>query len=178
VPATGIRGGEVTTMRILAMTLWLSAGAAALAAQGPPAAPINVDAQGVALHGHDAVAYFTDGKAVPGSSQFETVWHGATWRFATAANRDRFKAAPERYAPQFGGYCAWAVSRNYTADIDPTAFAVVDGKLYVNYSTFVQARWRLNRDENIAKGHANWPALEAQAAAAATGGTPAKKGGR
>jgi hypothetical protein len=152
------------------------------AAQGPPATPVNVDAQGVALHGHDAVAYFTAGQATPGSPQFEHVWSGARWRFASAANRYRFAAAPQQYAPQFGGYCAWAVSRNYTADIDPTAFAVVDGKLYVNYSSFVQARWRLNRAENIAKGHANWPGLLAQATAPRPSSTtppPAgKKGGR
>jgi YHS domain-containing protein len=155
------------------------------AAQGPPAAPVNVNADGVALHGHDAVAYFAQGKAVPGVAQFEHTWNGARWRFANAANRDRFAQQPEQYAPQFGGYCAWAVSRNYTADIDPNAFAVVDGKLYVNYSSFVQARWRLDRAGNIQKGHANWPGLlatatatSAKAAAAAPSGAPAKKGGR
>lgn len=150
-------------------------------AQGPPASPVNVDAQGVALHGHDAVAYFTDGKAVPGSAQFEYVWSGARWRFASAAHRDLFAKAPELYAPQFGGYCAWAVSRNYTADIDPTAFAVVDGKLYVNYSTLVQARWKLDRDGNIAKGHQNWPGLLAQTKTTTAAAAPApasKKGGR
>jgi hypothetical protein len=132
-------------------------------AQGPPKTPINVDADGVALHGHDAVAYFTENKAVPGSAAFEQVWGGARWRFASAANRDRFAAAPATYAPQYGGYCAWAVSRNYTADIDPQAFAVVNGKLYVNYSTLVQVRWRLSRDANIAAADRNWPGLEAQA---------------
>ena len=151
-------------------------------AQGPPATPVNVDAQGIALHGHDAVAYFTQGKAVPGSAQFEQVWGGARWRFSSAANRDAFAKAPEAYAPQFGGYCAWAVSRNYTADIDPKAFTVVNGKLYVNYSTFVQARWTLDREGNITKGHANWPGLRTSATAATsapTTGAPAtKKGGR
>ncbi len=155
---------------------------ASAAAQGPPTTPVNVDAQGVALHGYDAVAYFTEGKATPGSLQFEHTWSGARWRFASAANRDRFAAAPEQYAPQFGGYCAWAVSRDYTADIDPTAFAVVDGKLYVNYSSFVQARWRLNRAENIVKGHANWPGLLARASPSRSSSTApvpaAKKGGR
>jgi hypothetical protein len=161
---------------------WLAGGAAA---QGPPAAPVNVNAEGLALHGHDAVAYFTQGKAVRGVAQFEHVWNGARWRFASAANRDLFAMSPEQYAPQFGGYCAWAVSRNYTADTDPEAFAVVEGKLYVNYSSFVQARWRLDRAGNIQKGQANWPGLLATAkAAASTGRTsvsapaPAKKGGR
>jgi hypothetical protein len=164
----------------LLIGVWLAGGAAA---QGPPAAPVNVNAEGLALHGHDAVAYFTQGKAVPGTAQFEHAWNGARWRFASAASRDLFARNPEQYAPQFGGYCAWAVSRNYTADIDPTAFAVVDGKLYVNYSSFVQARWRLDRAGNIQKGHAHWPGLLATAKAAVpgqapSGPTPGKKGGR
>lgn len=173
-------------MRAAAVALLLGLTLAApLAAQGPPATPVNVDAQGLALHGYDAVAYFTEGRAVAGTAQFEHAWSGARWRFASAANRDRFAKAPEQYAPQFGGYCAWAVSRNYTADIDPKAFAVVNGKLYVNYSSFVQARWRLDRDGNITKGHANWPGLLSAAtsrATAAPAGAPstpaAKKGGR
>jgi hypothetical protein len=163
-------------MRRLALAVVMSVVAwTGAAAQGPPAFPVNVDAQGVALKGHDAVAYFTEGKAVPGLPQFEFAWNGARWRFASAANRDRFATAPDQYAPQFGGYCAWAVSRNYTADIDPQAFAVVDGKLYVNYSTFIQARWRLDRASNIVKGHQNWPGLLSQAKAATAA---AKKGGR
>ena len=121
-------------MRAVAVALLIGfATAAGAAAQAPPAAPVNLDAQGVALHGYDAVAYFTQGQAVPGSAQFEHRWNGGRWRFSTAAHRDAFAKAPDQYAPQFGGYCAWAVSRNYTADIDPIAFAVVDGKLYVNY---------------------------------------------
>lgn len=151
---------------VLGLTLGTSM---SLWAQGPPATAVNVDAEGVALHGHDAVAYHTQGRAVRGTARFEHVWNGARWRFASAANRDAFAAAPDRYAPQFGGYCAWAVSRNYTADIDPDAFAVVDGKLYVNYSSLVQARWRLDRDANIVKGHRNWPGLVAQARRPPTG---------
>lgn len=165
---------------LLTMGVLIGVGGAAAFAQGPPATAVNVDAAGVALHGHDAVAYFTEGKAVPGAPRFELAWNGARWRFSSAANRDAFATAPERYAPQFGGYCAWAVSRNYTADIDPQAFAVVDGKLYVNYSTLIQARWRLDRDGNIARGHENWPGLLAQTRAtdAAAAKAPAKKGGR
>lgn len=156
---------------VLAMVVSVLAWTAG-AAQGPPATPVNVDAEGVTLRGHDAVAYFTEGKAVPGQRQFEFTWSGATWRFASAANRDAFAKAPERYAPQFGGYCSWAVSRNYTATIDPQAFTIVDDKLYLNYSPDVQTRWRQDREGNIAKGRQNWPALVAKAA------PPAKKGGR
>lgn len=143
---------------------------ASVVAQGPPASAVNVDAQGVALHGRDAVAYFTDSKAVPGSARFEHQWNGARWLFASAANRDTFARAPEKYAPQFGGYCSWAVSRNYTADVDPSAFAVVNGRLYLNYSTEVQARWRTDRDGNITKAEGHWPGLLAKAPKKTSGG--------
>ncbi len=146
----------------MAMTLTFGTAMPALA-QGPPASAVNVDAEGVALHGHDPVAYFTEGKAVPGAARFEHQWNGARWRFASAANRDAFAKAPDKYAPQFGGYCSWAVSRNYTADVDPAAFAVVNGKLYLNYSTDVQTRWRVDRDGNITKAEGNWPGLRAKA---------------
>ncbi len=161
----------MTLMRAWLVAVAMTVGNAALGlSQGPPAAAVNVDAQGVALHGHDAVAYFTVGKAVPGAAQFEHQWNGARWRFASAANRDAFAKAPENYAPQFGGYCSWAVSRNYTADIDPNAFTVVNGKLYVNYSTAVQARWQVDRDGNITKAGGNWPGLLAQVPAKKPGG--------
>ena len=116
---------------------------------------------GVAIEGTDPVAYFTDGKPVEGSSEFEHEWMGATWRFASAEHRDRFAAEPEKYAPQYGGYCAWAVAQGYTAKIDPEAWKVVDGKLYLNYSKDVQAQWQSDVPGNIAKGDANWPAIKA-----------------
>jgi hypothetical protein len=120
---------------------------------------VNTDASGLALHGYDAVAYFSDGKPVEGSATFEHQWNGATWRFVSAANRDRFAQDPGAYAPQFGGYCAWAVSRNYTADIDPAAFDIVNGKLFLNYSKLVRLRWKVDRAENIRKADHNWPRL-------------------
>jgi YHS domain-containing protein len=115
--------------------------------------------QTLALSGYDAVAYFTESKAVPGKAEFEHAWNGARWRFASAANRDRFAAAPQTYAPQFGGYCAWAVSRGYTASGDPNAWSVVAGKLYLNYSMKVRAQWEQDVPGNIAKGVANWPSV-------------------
>jgi YHS domain-containing protein len=84
----------------------------------------------VAIKGYDPVAYFKSGKPVEGTGTHEHRWMGATWRFASAANRDAFAADPQRYAPQFGGYCAWAVSQGYTADIDPEAWTIVGDKLY------------------------------------------------
>jgi YHS domain-containing protein len=112
-----------------------------------------------ALGGHDAVAYFTESKAVRGSAEFEVEWSGARWRFASAASRDAFLKEPEKYAPQFGGYCAWAVSQGYTASGDPEAWTVVDGKLYINYSRSVRRSWERDATGNIRKGEANWPGV-------------------
>ena len=113
----------------------------------------------VAIEGTDTVAYFTEGKTVKGSSGFTHQWKGATWRFKNAANRDAFAASPEKYSPQFGGYCAWAVSQGYTAGIDPEAWKVVQGKLYLNYSKGVQSQWVEDIPGNIAKAESNWPGV-------------------
>ena len=121
--------------------------------------PINTDASGLALKGYDPVAYFFDGKPVLGLPGLQYEWNGAIWRFATATNRERFIADPAAFVPQFGGYCAWAVSRNYTADTDPDAFDIVNGKLYLNYSILVQLRWKVTREDNIRKAEQNWPKL-------------------
>jgi YHS domain-containing protein len=91
--------------------------------------PINTTLFGVAIKGFDPVAYFVEGKPRQGASNFTVEWQGATWRFANAQHRDAFKATPEQFAPQFGGYCAWAVSQNYTASTDPeNAWKIVNGK--------------------------------------------------
>jgi hypothetical protein len=119
---------------------------------------------GVAIEGTDPVAYFTEGKAVKGSSAFTRRWKGAAWRFKNAANRDAFAAAPEKCAPQFGGYCAWVVSQGYTAGIDPEAWKVVRGKLYLNYSKGVQAQWVEDIPGNIAKAESNWPGVHCRPA--------------
>jgi hypothetical protein len=118
----------------------------------------------VAIEGTDPVAYFTEGRPVEGSSDFEHEWMGATWRFVSAANRDLFAADPDKYAPQYGGYCAWAVSQGYTASIDPEAWKVVDGKLYLNYSKDVQTQWTQDVPGNVTKGDANWPKIRADLA--------------
>ena len=113
----------------------------------------------LAVSGYDAVAYFREGKPVEGSSDHEFEWNGATWRFTSAANLAAFKADPEAYAPRYGGYCAWAVSQGYTASTDPTAWRIVDGRLYLNYSHDVQRRWEQDIPGNIAKGDGNWPGV-------------------
>jgi YHS domain-containing protein len=115
--------------------------------------------QGLALKGYDPVAYFTDGKPIEGSPAINYQWHGATYRFTTAEHRDVFMANPERYAPQFGGYCAFAVSRGTTADGDPFQWAVVDKKLYVNNNAIAAKLWSQDRLGNIKAGSTNWPLI-------------------
>ncbi|HAH09118.1 MAG TPA: YHS domain protein [Alphaproteobacteria bacterium] len=111
----------------------------------------------LALGGYDTVAYFTVGKPTKGSDKFQTEYKGALWYFASQENLDKFKANPDAYRPQFGGYCAWAVSQGYTASADPHAWRIVDGKLYVNYDKSVQATWEKDIPGNIAKANKNWP---------------------
>ncbi|PZD71199.1 hypothetical protein C1752_07475 [Acaryochloris thomasi RCC1774] len=112
---------------------------------------------GVAIKGYDPVAYFTDSEPVEGNSEFSYDWMGATWHFANAENRDSFSSEPEKYAPQYGGYCAWAVKKGTTAPIDPQAWKIVDGKLYLNLNPSIQKRWQKDIPGNIAKADENWP---------------------
>ena len=130
-----------------------------VAHQAVAATPAIYTEGGIAVDGTDVVAYFTQGKPVAGKRSITYDWMGATWRFATAANRDAFIADPTAYAPQYGGYCAWAVSEGYTASTTPSAWKIVDGKLYLNYSRRNQRRWERDIPGRIASGDANWPAV-------------------
>ncbi len=114
---------------------------------------------GIAIDGTDAVAYFTQGGPVPGSPTLTHEWMGVQWQFSTPENRDAFAADPEAYAPQYGGYCAYAVSEGYTASTTPKAWKIVDGKLYLNYSRRVKRRWERDIPERIRSADANWPAV-------------------
>lgn len=116
---------------------------------------------GVAVRGTDIVAYFTEGRPVRGSAAHQLTWRGTVWHFASAAHRDRFAADPEAFAPAYGGFCAWAVSRGYTASTDPQAWRIVDRRLYLNYSLEIRRRWSQDIPGNIALGDANWPRLSA-----------------
>lgn len=124
--------------------------------------PIYSNFFGKAIKGYDPVAYFKNSKATEGDSDFSYEWNGATWYFANATNRAAFIANPEKYAPQYGGYCAWAVSQGYTAKIDPEAWRIQDGKLYLNYSRGVQETWEQDIPGNIAKADIHWPKLLAE----------------
>lgn len=112
---------------------------------------------GLAIGGTDPVAYFTEGRPVAGSPDYQLEWHEATWQFASAAHRDRFEADPEAYAPQYGGWCAWAAARGEAASTVPEAWKVVDDKLYLNYSRFIQWRWERDIPGYIEAADAHWP---------------------
>jgi YHS domain-containing protein len=117
---------------------------------------------GVALRGYDPVAYFSDGKPAKGSAQHKAEHKGSTFHFASKANQEAFIANPVKYAPQYGGYCAFGVSGGYKAAIDPAAFTVVDGKLYLNYNRDVQKKWSADIPGHVAKANKNWPSVSAQ----------------
>ena len=111
----------------------------------------------MAIRGTDPVAYFTEGQAVEGNSEYETEYQGATWRFSSTENQELFESDPEAYAPQYGGYCAKAVSEGNVVSTDPEAWKIVDDKLYLNYSPAVQAQWVEDIEGNIRLGDEMWP---------------------
>lgn len=119
--------------------------------------PVNKTSAGLALRGYDTVAYFREGAAVGGRAEFAHEWNGARWLFKSAENRDAFAREPEAYAPQNGGYCSYAVARGYTADADPQAWKVVNGKLYLNYNEDVRRLWEQDIPGFIQKSEHNWP---------------------
>ena len=111
----------------------------------------------VAISGYDPVAYFTEGQPTEGSGDITHSWGGATWQFASVENQQAFAANPEKYAPQYGGFCAWAVAaKDDLVKTDPEVWAVKDGKLYLNYSDSVQQKWDKDRDGFIAEGDDHW----------------------
>lgn len=116
----------------------------------------------LAAGGYDVVAYFTDGRAVRGSPAHTHRWNGATWRFASAAAREAFAANPERYAPAYGGHCAWAAARGYRAAGDPLHWRIVDGRLFLNYNASVHRTWLTDPGGFIRSGDRNWPAMLAR----------------
>ncbi|MEL6608177.1 MAG: YHS domain-containing (seleno)protein [Pseudomonadota bacterium] len=133
--------------------------AAALATPALAATPPVYATDGVAINGYDPVAYFTEGKPVEGSADFTADHDGATFRFASAENRDLFVSDTAKYAPQYGGYCAYAVSKGYTAETSPRAWSVVDDRLYLNFNRAVRTIWSTDIPGNIAKADANWPTV-------------------
>ncbi|MCB2135328.1 MAG: YHS domain protein [Rhodobacteraceae bacterium] len=121
------------------------------------ASPDVFAAKGLAIGGYDPVAYFKAGRPVPGKSQFSLVWRGATWRFADADAMEAFEMNPKGYAPEYGGYCAYAMSKGAVAPTVPDAFTVYDGRLYLNYSLDVRTTWKQDIPGNVKKADAYWP---------------------
>ena len=146
-----------SSLHIVLLLLTLSlAPAGAAWSDGVEKVHVNTNRRGLALGGHDAVAYFAQAKAVMGDRQFSHQHQGATYHFSSAEHRDMFAADPAKYAPQFGGFCAWAVSQGYTADVDPRAFDIIDGRLILQYSLSVRERFRKDPSGNLARADENW----------------------
>ncbi|WP_269584183.1 YHS domain-containing (seleno)protein [Roseibium sp. Sym1] len=139
--------------------LGLMLGAAGMAAAAGYAVPALAK-DPLALTGYDPVSYFTGNTPAKGTADFTARHNGLTYRFANARNRDAFKKDPARFAPQYDGYCAYGVSRGYKVGVDPLAYKVVSGKLYLNYSRSVQRTWSRDIPGYISKADANWPGLE------------------
>jgi YHS domain-containing protein len=114
----------------------------------------------VAIKGYDTVAYFSASKALKGSESFTFQWHGMTWYFLTKENRDLFAVSPEKYAPQYDGYCAWAMSEGRKSITDPEVWKIVNGKLYLNCSSAAYEKWSKDIPGNIKKADANWLKLD------------------
>ena len=114
--------------------------------------------QNGAIDGYDPVAYFTSGTATAGDPRITAEWRGVQWRFADESHRDLFLADPEKYAPAYGGYCAWAMGNAYTAHGDPQQFSVVNGRVFLNFDAATKAKWVVESDRLVAAGDTHWPA--------------------
>ena len=141
--------------RALAAFAFLAFGAVAHAGE-------YFERDGVAILGYDPVAYFKGSRPARGDVQWRAEHKGSTFLFASQANRDAFRADPERYAPQYGGFCAFGTAGGYKAKIDPAAFTIVDDKLYLNYDEAVRKRWSGDTKGYIGKADRNWPTVSRQ----------------
>ena len=113
----------------------------------------------LAIKGYDAVAYFTEGRPVEGRREFSIEYLGAQWRFSSQEHLELFQGDPDKYAPQYGGYCAYAVAQGDTASAEPDLWTIHDGKLYLNYSRRINQTWRENMGDYIRKANQNWPSV-------------------
>lgn len=116
--------------------------------------------EGTAIRGYDPVAYFTDNKAVKGDDRFSFEWKNAVWHFANGENLAAFKSDPQKYAPQYGGYCAYGTSEGHKAPTNPDAWTIINNKLYFNYNKNVQSMWKKDTEGNIQKAEKNWPLIK------------------
>lgn len=153
-----------STLKIAAVVAVASFNApAVLAFSETSMSTVNIDTAGVALRGHDPVAYFTVGAPTPGVPEFTASHDGATYRFASAANRDAFTKEPAKFAPQYGGFCAFAAAVNKKFDADPAVWKIVDGKLYMNFNADVSKKWNADVPGHIKKADVNWTSIKGKA---------------
>jgi YHS domain-containing protein len=115
---------------------------------------------GKAIRGYDPVSYFIDGKPLPGKEELTYKWNNADWYFSDQQHLDSFKVNPEKYIPQYGGYCAYGMYEGHKAPTDPNAWTIVNGKLYFNYNLKVRELWKDKREEKIEAADKNWPAVK------------------
>jgi YHS domain-containing protein len=153
----------VVSLLVVTGLLAGSLGSALAGSAASPVPAVNTK-DGFALKGYDPIAYFTVGQPTKGVDQYTYRWKGVTYRFTSAENLQRFKADPEKYLPQYGGYCAYAMSLDRIADIDPYRWAIVGGKLYLNNGFIAQDLWSLNKSGNITSADRNWPLYPKKAA--------------
>ena len=121
---------------------------------------INADENDIALHGYDPVSYFTAGEPAKGSYEYTATYKNAIFKFSTADNRDSFRADPARFAPQFGGFCAFGTAMEKKFDGDPNAWKVVNNKLYLNLNKDVQKRWLTDVPGYITTANSAWPQIK------------------
>lgn len=139
----------------------LLAAALMLAVQGLHAQKSEIFApKGKALKGYDVVASFKDAKPVEGADSLTYHYKDVDWFFATRNNLEAFKASPDRYVPQYGGYCAYGTSEGHKAPTEPDTWSIVDDKLYFNYNMKVKNNWSKNREERIQKADTQWPLIK------------------
>ena len=117
---------------------------------------VFIDKKGIAIRGYDPVAYFEEKKPVKGKAEFSHKYQGATWLFSSSAYRDKFAANPGKYSPRYGGFCAYAMAQGKKVPIDPSSFAVVKGKLYLNFNKSIAKKWSADRDAYISKADKQW----------------------
>ena len=148
---------------VAAATLLLGLSAVALAgADVNTTRGLTGTGPGLALRGYDPVAYFTEGKPVMGQVTYAATHNDATYRFATKANLKAFKANPEKYVPQYGGFCAYGVAVGAKFDGDPHLWRIVDGKLYLNLNPKIQKQWEKDIPGNILRANENWSEIQHQ----------------
>lgn len=149
-------------MRAIAQSITVLLVLILLASAAVAGSPINMTRAGYAVRGYDVVAYYRDGQPTIGDTQYSYEWQHATWLFASAEHRDLFAAAPDKYIPAFGGYCAYAVGLGFKVDVDPNAWSIVDDRLYLNESLIVRKAWHKDPSYYIALGNEVWDEIKFQ----------------